>query len=89
MKYEVDSERGLLDVCEALGYGAVDSEIEVWIESGAFDEQVQERAEVIGLSENTRAAVFGDEFAQKIHRDLHPDGPWGWDFCFKCRRVGT
>ena len=38
----------LLDLCERLGFAAVDEEVARWIEIGEFDEQVAERAEKLG-----------------------------------------
>jgi hypothetical protein len=38
----------LFELCEHIGFAAVDAEIEPWIEMGEFDEAVKKRAEALG-----------------------------------------
>lgn len=73
----------LIDLADTIGFEAIDQEVAVWIEYGGFDIEVAERAKHIGtepepLIEHLNARL------QYIHRYIHPDGPWGWEYCGRC-----
>lgn len=75
----MDAAESLLDLCDKYGFDAIDSEVEVWIETGAFDYTVMERARVLDDNESPAA-----ERAQRIHRFTHSDGPWHYTHCALC-----
>lgn len=81
----MDKIESLMGLADSIGFDAIDSEIEVWIESGAFDYQVIERANV--LVEKVGDLAYNStngNLRQEFHRKNHPDGTYGWEFCARC-----
>lgn len=79
---QIDSEEGLYGLVNAEGFDAVDQEISAWINMGEFDEHVVERAKVLEIRSEEQEQYSA--LVQRLHRILHPDDPWGWEFCVKC-----
>ena len=72
--------KSLFDLANDIGFDQIDREVAVWIEMGEFDEEVRERAQIL-------IQRHADEYRQPLHRLLHEDGPYGWEFCGRCRHV--
>lgn len=54
-----------------------------WITDGEFDDEVENRAEVLGMRYLKHE---GNDLLQQMHRLMHPHGPWGWEFCATCMK---
>lgn len=77
----------LFDLAEHIGFDAIDSEVEVWIDMGEFDHAVKDRAVKMNIAvgpDNQDALAAGQYGLQATHRQIHPDGPYGWEFCGVC-----
>lgn len=70
----------LIDLANDIGFAQIDREVAVWIEMGEFDEQVLMRAQQLYRRET-------DSYRQALHRLCHEDGPYGWEFCGRCKNV--
>lgn len=75
------------DLANHVGFDVIDREVAVWIEQGVFDDDVTERAESLGITMDERAhsaREYGEQHLQWLHRRIHPNGPYGWEFCARC-----
>lgn len=70
----------IMDLADKVGFDVIDDEVEVWIESGAYDLAVEERAAWLSV----RKEYPDCSTNQQLHRLLHPNGPYGWEFCARC-----
>ena len=77
----------IFDLANHIGFDAIDAEVSVWIEQGEFDYAVTDRAEAMGITmdeRHQRLAPIVEQGLQGYHRLMHPDGPYGWEFCGRC-----
>ena len=74
----------MLELAETIGLDKVDAEVVVWIEQGVYDEDVELRAEQLGMSRPQHDLHRG---LQRVHRILHPEGPYGYEFCGECEKI--
>lgn len=55
--------------------------VEQCISEGELDVAVSKRAHTLGF---VNPIDDIDDFRQLRHRELHPDGVWGWEYCTRC-----
>ena len=74
---------GVEDGMENYSNYSDDSRFEDSINDGGFDDVVKARAIVLGFTSPRQNEDIND-FRQAKHRELHPEGSWGWEYCSRC-----
>lgn len=68
------------NIMDYVGDGMIEEEIA----SGELDWEVERRALQLGFVTEPEKISVGLEVQQDLHRRLHPNGPWGWEYCSRC-----
>lgn len=79
--------RNIHDLAELVGYEVLDREFLSWLES----DRDLSRSAVSTIRRNYpellpdhERLTHANEILQAAHREAHPDGPWGFEFCARC-----